>query len=67
MNITIEISWWIIPAVATVTAFAWAWFEWNKQEPAGTMDIVGPVIFLLYFGLATIVSLIAWLVWALLS
>lgn len=67
MNLTIEISWWIIPAVATLTALSWAWLQTRKYGDGPALDIVGPVVLLLYYGLAVIVSLIAWLAWAVLT
>lgn len=67
MNLTIEISWWIVPLVATLTAFIWAWTQTSEPDSTAALNLIGPVVFLLYYGLATIVSLIAWLAWAVIS
>lgn len=67
MHLTLEISWWIIPALVTLAAFVWALMETNQYDSSGYLDLVGPIVQLLCYGLATIASLVAWLAWAVLS
>lgn len=67
MSFTVEVSWWIIPAVATFTAFFWAWTEAGVPKSEGREGSLEIIVCLLYYGLAIIVSLFGWLIWAVLS
>lgn len=58
----IHIGWWVIPAVITFTSMAWAYWPRRDHNYYG-FDIVGVVQILI----ACIVSLMAWLTWALAS
>jgi UDP-N-acetylmuramyl pentapeptide phosphotransferase/UDP-N-acetylglucosamine-1-phosphate transferase len=55
-------EWWVLPSVITFIAFfaAWALTEPNQSGMMAGFDG------LLFGGLALIVSLIAWLIWAVL-
>ena len=58
---TITIGYWGIPALLTVVAFLWA--EAVTPTPRNGYDYTG----LVTFGAALIFSLLAWLVWAVLT
>ena len=68
MNLTIEISWWIIPALVTLIAFIWAWSASSGNGGGGTYSSAGQgLMMVLCFMAAAVPSLAAWLVWALVS
>lgn len=68
MNISIEISWWIIPALVTLVAHAWACLASSDGDGGSTYAAIGTaLITLLRLGAALIISLAAWLVWAVLT
>ena len=56
---TITIGWWATPAIFTVVSLVWAFLP-SREQGYGA-DVVGIVQFLA----SIIVSLVAWLVWAL--
>ena len=61
---TLTIGAWIVPAFITLAAFTLA----IKKAPSkgGDYDFASGFIALLFVAIAAVVSLIAWLVWALL-
>lgn len=68
MNLTIEISWWIIPAIVTIAAFIWAGAVCRSGSSGGSYSGIGDALMaLIFFGAASIISLVAWLAWAVLS
>lgn len=66
MTVTITFGYWLIPTFITVLAFVTAWW-YSRPTPRYSRDYVGALIDLIFYGAATIVSLIAWLVWAVLT
>ncbi len=60
---TIELGWWLAPLVITLAAFGWATF---MSRPSSSPSYGDAVVGMFFFGAASIVSLIAWLVWAVL-
>lgn len=62
------ISWWIVPLVATIAAFAWAMPMRADERPDGSMfSGMGYAIGVSLRALAALsLSLLAWLLWALL-
>lgn len=62
MNITI--AWWVIPTFITAFTVYVALREMPEQR--GDYDF-SPIIGIFYLALALIVSLIAWLIWALVA
>jgi hypothetical protein len=58
-SFTVSIGWWLAPLAVTFAIFVWA----HKVTPApsGSTDVTCAIT----FGAAIIVSLIAWLIWAL--
>ena len=63
MTITITYGYWMIPLVITIFAFA-AHLRvcWNEEPGYG-----GAIVGMFTFMTATVVSLFAWLVWAILT
>lgn len=59
---TISLGWWIAPLVVTLGAFIWALGK-SAHTESGYLPVPSATVFL---PAATIVSLVAWLVWALL-
>ena len=68
MTITIGLGWWLAPLGVTIVAFSWAWF---LDRPGKSSTAVGNIVDALQsmfmFGAAIIVSLLAWLIWAVLT
>jgi len=67
MTISISIGWWIAPLAITIMLFGAAWAKTSEdRRPAGDYSFPGlGTVFAM--GAATIMSLIAWLAWALLA
>lgn len=63
MAITLTLGWWLIPLAITVAS--WAWALMTPSDPSGPFAI-DPMP-LIRAGTAAIISLFAWLVWALLA
>ena len=64
MTTTITIGMWVMPTLLTILSFIWAY---SKRDTGGGnyLDFSG-MFDLIYYGIATIISLISWLVWSLL-
>jgi len=63
---TIEFGWWILPLAVTITAFVIAYRASPETRPSNYLpDVVSPMIGFGMTLVAAIVSLVAWLVWAL--
>lgn len=63
---TIEFGWWLIPLIITVITFGWA----KRQAPPTSNgsympDVVSPMLGAGLMLIAAVVSLVAWLIWAL--
>ncbi len=68
MEFTITFGWWLAPLAVTVGAFVAAHLaNPTRTPPTGYGSIGDGLVALVEFGFATIVSLIAWLVWAVLT
>lgn len=65
MTLTISIGWWIAPMVVTLICFGWATFVGMTDEP--DQYGVGSIIALGFYMAVAVVSLLAWLIWALLA
>jgi hypothetical protein len=63
MTIHIELGWWLLPLAVSVGAFGYAAWADRDNEPGGDYSFPG-IVTAIYNGLALIVSLIAWLIWA---
>lgn len=68
MSMTITLGWWVAPALVTVLAFALVCWGMSDHRPSGTIgDVAMGIVALVWIAGATIVSLIAWLIWALVA
>ena len=69
MNITVTFGWWIAPTLITIGSLAWAIPMRASERPTGGMfDGLGYAIGGGFrVGGAIILSLVAWLAWALLA
>lgn len=67
MSVTVALGWWLLPLALTVLSLAWAIPMRADELPTGSMfDGLGYVIGgALRVSAAIILSLIAWLIWAL--
>lgn len=63
MTFTIEFGWWIIPAVITFLTFGYAAFM-SRQEGTDRYGVAA-IISLGFYLVASVISLLAWLIWAL--
>lgn len=68
MSTTITFGWWLFPAAITCVAYAVALWSIPAPRPSSYFPDFGPAIQgFIYLSLATMVSLAAWLVWALMG
>lgn len=66
MTITITAGWWMIPTVVTAVVWIRAIWDIHQIPPAtGPGSVFLALQALIYAGIATIISLAAWLIWAL--
>lgn len=67
MTFTIQFGWWLLPTALTIVAFLRA-LELDRGNVAGRGDYgFSAFASAVYYGIALIVSLVAWLVWALVA
>jgi hypothetical protein len=67
MTFTVSFGWWLAPALVTALAFAWSYTK-QDRSPAYDYGRIGQGIGnAVLHGMALIVSLIAWLIWAVLT
>lgn len=67
MSIHIVLGWWLLPAVVTIASFGWATWASKDDIPSGGAYSFAGFLTLLCMGAAAIASLIAWLIWALVT
>jgi hypothetical protein len=60
----ISVGLWIVPTVATVLAF---WTAWIKQPSVQKYGVATPLAKGFFYALAFVLSLVSWLVWALIT
>lgn len=66
MTVTIGFGWWLAPLAITLAALVWhRWVHRDDTHSFGYGGIGNAFGQLLTFSVALIVSLIAWLIWAL--
>lgn len=67
MTFTIEFlgDWWLIPAAITIIAFVFAMTKF--VETSGNDYGLGGMVNLLFLSMAAVASLLAWLIWAVLT
>lgn len=63
MTFTVELGWWLVPAVITLLAFGTAAFM--SRDMGDDRFGVGAVISFGFHLMAAVASLLAWLVWSL--
>lgn len=64
MSVTIALGWWLVPFMVTVVAVLVALYVEINGRSSG---IGGALVSLLLWAAVIIVSLVAWLLWALIS
>lgn len=65
MTFTVALGWWIAPTAVTIIAFIIAGFMCRDEGSHGDYAAIGNAfVALVIYGAALIVSLIAWLIWA---
>ena len=75
MSIEIQLGWWMLPLAITIVAYTIAsvWSSHNARSSSSGNDYFGTgalfdgIVWLLCLSSATIISLIAWLIWAVLT
>lgn len=69
MNFTITFpDWYLIPLLITVISLIYAAAKAPEPQPGGMIpDVFSPLLAALYYATAIIISLLAWLVWAVLT
>lgn len=63
MELTITFGWWLIPAVITLLSFGAVTFM--SRDAGSDQSGAGSIIAAGFYLLAAVVSLLAWLIWAL--
>ncbi|RWI96407.1 MAG: hypothetical protein EOR22_06510 [Mesorhizobium sp.] len=63
MNITVTLQWWLLPLVTTIVLFTWTLATPPEPSSGYGFDLMP----LIRFGISAIISLAAWLIWALLT
>lgn len=67
MTFTLSAGWWLLPLAITIAAFAWSTVKQDRSY-AGDYGRIGQGISnAILYGLALIVALAAWLIWAVLT
>ncbi len=62
---SITIGWWGIPLAITILAFVWAELKVRNEPRSGDYDFGRAITALMSGGAAVVVSLVAWLIYAL--
>ena len=62
--VTLTIGWWLAPLAGTLTAFASAWW---LTRPTPRSSYGDDIAAMMIYGFAAILSLSAWLVWAMIA
>lgn len=62
---SITVGWWAIPLAITIISFVWAELKTRCQPRGGDYDFGRAITALMTGGAATVVSLVAWLIYAL--
>lgn len=66
MTFTISLGWWLLPLAITIIAFGGAAWLAADVRPTAWLDLSALAV-AVYYGIATIVSLVAWLIWEVLT
>jgi len=66
MTFEIKLGWWLVPVAVTLATLIWQWWVHKDDPPSYGYGSVGSALGqCLTLAAAIIVSLVAWLVWAL--
>lgn len=66
MTLTLTLGWWLLPTAITIITIGFCFLAFRKKETDPVGVILKPFVASLYYGGAFIISLVSWLVWALL-
>jgi len=66
MTFTIEFGWWLVPTIISIMSSAFALYITTRKptSPAYGFDGLADLVI---FGAALIISLVSWLIWAVLT
>jgi hypothetical protein len=69
MTFTLVADWWLAPLAVTIIAFGWSTFKCSSIQPSGggSFPDMPPLVWLFFHSVAFVVTLIAWLIWAVLT
>lgn len=69
MTFTLTLGWWVLPLIVTIGAYVAAYFATPKVDHSGMFGnvAIAAIAGVLYFAVATILSLLSWLIWALVT
>lgn len=69
MTLEISLGWWLLPTGITTIAFVYAAIRNEQENPNGDYGTygTGAIYTMFAYGGALIVSLVAWLIWSLLT
>lgn len=68
MTVYVPLAWWLLPLGVTVAAFGWQWWLHKDERSGSDYGHIGLAMrqAVTFLG-AMVVSLVAWLVWAVLT
>jgi hypothetical protein len=63
MTFTITYGWWLLPFFITIASFAWSFWSTReeKKNPSGWIGVA--LVGWFSYGLATIITLVSWLIY----
>lgn len=68
MTFQLHLGWWLLPFAVTIAAFVWRYWVHKDDQPSYGYGRIGAGLGeLLTLAAALIVSLVAWLIWALVA
>jgi hypothetical protein len=68
MTLTLGFGWWLLPTAVTIISFVVALYKGQDEESHGDYASIGnAMVAIVVYGAAIIVSLLAWLIWAVLT
>lgn len=68
MTLSVTLGWWLAPSLVTAASFAAAWWKCVRApDSGGGYFPMGAMMAVFLFPLAAIASLVAWLIWALVT
>lgn len=66
MTAAVVLSWWLLPLAITIILYSWAIWASTNQGGGGDYAMIGQAVaFVAFMSIATIGSLVSWLIWAL--